>query len=398
MRELNIALILECLRRQTPLSRSELAQITGLTKATVSSLVQELLEAGTVPGEKGRPAILLQLNPDAGYILGAEIGLNFISVILANFATQVLWRRKEIIPDPQEQNVVLDHTVQIIRAACDYIKGSTSPVLGLGLGLPGLVNPETGFLRFAPTLGWKDLPLRDLFEDQLHFQVCVDTSARMAALGESYFGAGRGADFVLYLSLGVELNGGIVLNRRTLTGAVGLAGQVGHMTIESRGARCSCGNYGCWEMYASIPALFQRLQNRQFAGPVSSPLDPAHYELDRLSVEGAVEAARTGDSRARAALDETGWYVGIGLTSLINALNPQRVVLGGDLSVAHEFIVPAIQAVLQERALQGSLGAAEIVIAAHGRDACMMGGIAHVYQRVLSRPLEVNFRQTAAFV
>lgn len=390
MREMNIALILECLHRDAPLSRAQLAQITGLNKTTVSSLVKELLDArfvrenGMDSGDKGRPAIRLNLNPNAGCIIGAEIGVDFISAILTDFSAEVLWQHKESTTDLRGQEVILSRAMEILRDACAHAQRES--ILGLGLGAPGLVDVSTGTLLFAPNLRWTDVPLRRMLESQFNFPIYVDNEASMAALGESYFGAARGSDFVLYVSSGVGLGGGIVLNRRILPGVAGFAGEVGHMTIDPNGRQCNCGNFGCWETYVSQWAVFRRVRDAITAGQASSLVEATQGDLEKLTIPSVVEAARGGDAVARAALEETGRYLGIGLANLINALNPQRVVFGGILSLAHEFLLPVINAVVRERALRWSRETAEIVIASYGADACVMGGVATVYHHALSQP------------
>ena len=392
MREMNLALLLECLRREAPLSRADLALITGLTKAAVSSLVRELIEAryvrelGPDVGNKGRPSVPLELNPNVGYLLGAEIGVDSISVILTNFAAQVIWRHDEPLAT-REQSAVLARLVAIVNLAWAETRAHQQTILGLGLGLPGLVNVGTGTLLFSPNLGWTDVPLRDLLQAQFPFPIHIDNEANMAALGESYFGAARGSDLVLHLSCNVGVGAGLVVNRRLFSGIGGLAGEVGHMTIDPDGPPCNCGNRGCWETYVSKWAVLRRVQEAILSGRPTRLLDTIGHDLQQLTIPMIVDAARRGDSVARAALAETGTFLGIGLAGLINALNPERVVFGGVLSLAHEFILPTLREEVRKRAMHWAADAAEIVVAAHGTDACVMGGIATVYYRVLTEPL-----------
>jgi glucokinase-like ROK family protein len=396
MREMNIALILECLRRDAPLSRSELARMTSLNKATVSSLVKELLdshfvrEIGFDSGDKGRPSIPLDLNPEAGCIIGAEIGVDFISVILTNFSAEVLWQQKENTTPDQGQEPILTRVVDILQDACFQARDHGLRLLGLGLGVPGLVDVSSGTLLFAPNLMWTNVPLQSRLQNKFNLPVYVDNEANMAALGESYFGAARGSDFVLFVSSGVGLGGGIVLNRQVLRGAAGFAGEVGHMTMDPNGPRCNCGNFGCWETFVSQWAVFRRVGEAIRRGQATSLLDAAQGSLERLTFPMVVEAARSGDAVARAVLEETGQYLGIGLANLINALNPQRVVFGGILSLGHEFLLPTIHKVVQQRALRWSRETTEIVIADCGDNACVMGGVATVFHHILSQPLEVT--------
>lgn len=393
---MNIALILECLRRDAPLSRSELAQMTGLNKATVSSLVKELLdshfvhEAGIDTGDKGRPSIQLNLNPQAGCIIGAEVGVDFISVILTNFSAEVLWRHKESTAQLKGQEPILNRLIEILQEACLQAQALGQNLLGMGLGLPGLVDSASGTLLFAPNLTWRNVPIRALLQSKFNFTVYVNNEANMAALGESYFGAARDSDFVLYVATGVGLGGGIVLNRQVIPGAAGFAGEVGHMTMDPNGPRCNCGNFGCLETYVSQWALFRRVREAIESGQNSSLCEATGGNLESLTLMMIIEAADQGDAVALAAFQETARYLGIGLANLINALNPQLIVFGGIYSLAHKHLLPTVREVIQQRALRWSRETTELVLPMYGEDACAMGGVATVFHHVLSQPLEVT--------
>ncbi len=398
MREMNTALILECLHQHAPLSRARLAVMTGLNKATVSSLVRELLDAqfvrenGLNTGDTGRPAIQLELNPGAGAIIGGEIGVDFTSILLADFSAGVLWRVYERTSHLDDQRAVLERIVAGLEQARDAAHKAGLPVLGLGLGVPGLVDVATGTVLFAPNLGWTDVPLRQALESRFDFPIYVDNEANLAALGEVYFGAAEDARYVLYIHSSVGLGAGVVIDRRILAGVAGLAGEVGHMTLEPDGPLCTCGNYGCWETFASQRALFRRIRDAVAAGRETWLTEATEGRLDPLTIQLVIAAAKRGDAVTLEALAETGRYLGIGLAALINLLNPERVVFGGMLSLAHEYLLPPMRAEIERRALRWSREGADIVIAAYGPDACAIGGVATVYHRVLSRPLAVRER------
>lgn len=393
VREFNLSIILNALRDHSPVSRASLATATGLNKTTVSSLVQQLIDANFVSEigagrteETGRPGILLELNPRAGCIIGAEIGVDFISAIVTDFAAEIMWRHLEQIDMHSSRESTIGRTLEVIKEGIEQTRGRCKAVLGLGLGLPGVVDVGSGTLLFAPNLGWRNVPLREMLQGEFDFPVYVDNEANMATLGESYFGVARGAKNVLYVSAGVGLGGGIVLDGRILSGTAGFAGEVGHMTMVIDGLDCNCGNHGCWETLVSREALYRRIRDEVASGNTSS-LTP--YVLDKsklLTVDLIVEAARSGDEVAIAALEETAYYLGIGLANLVNALNPEIVVFGGILSIGSDFLMPVVSRVIKERALRWSVDSIQVLAAAHGVDACVMGGIAAVYNQILSQP------------
>ncbi|MEJ2148652.1 MAG: ROK family protein [Chloroflexota bacterium] len=396
MREMNLSLILNTLRVHAPISRAGLSGVTQLNKTTVSSLVRELLdselirEIGVDPTvtDIGRPAINLEVNPGVGTIIGADIGVDYISVIAANFAVEIVARRYENTSELTTSQEILDRAVAVIHEVYQEVTATSlgQPVFGIGLGLPVLVDSATGTLLFAPNLSLHDIAVRELMEKEFSIPVYVDNEANLAALGETYFGAGRESNYVLYVVSSVGLGGGIVIDGRLMTGAAGFAGEFGHMTLDPAGLRCSCGNFGCFETLVSQRALYRRIRSAVGTGKPSLLVEATEGDLNRLTVPMIVEAAEEGDVVARTALEETGNWLGIGIASLINALNPERVVFGGTLSIAHEYLLPVVKEVVAKRALRWSNETAEIVIAEHGPDASVIGGIAAIYRQILSNP------------
>jgi len=390
VREINLSIILNALRDHAPVSRASLAATTGLNKTTVSSLVQQLIEANFVyeigadrTEDTGRPGILLKLDPGAGRIVGVEIGVDFVSVIVTDFAAEIIWRRREQTDAHPSQEQIISHTLEIIKAGIEETDKEKTAVLGLGIGLPGLVDVKIGTLLFAPNLQWRDVNLRKILSSEFDFPVYVGNEANMATLGESYFGVARGAKSVLYVSAGVGLGGGIVLDGQILAG---FAGEVGHMTLEIHGERCNCGNYGCWETLVSQEALFKRVRATARASETTSLFTHLHDEHDGLTVPRVVQAAAQGDRIAIEALNDTAFYLGVGLANLVNAFNPEILVFGGVLSVGSEFLMPVVRQTIRERALRWSVDSTQVLVAAYGLDSCVMGGVAAVYHQILSQP------------
>lgn len=400
VRQRNLSVILNRLREEAPISRAALAEITGLNKTTVSSLVQELIESqfvreiGIESSGVGRPAVLLDLNPLAGYIISAEIGVDFISVICTDFGPDVIWSHREAIdPTAMSQRDVLERLLSLLDRAKKVGRQLCGTLLGISVGVPGLVDEESGTLLYAPNLRWRDVPVRALLSSVFEVPlICVDNEANMAALGEYYFGVARGYDEVLYISAGVGLGGGIVRNGHLVRGASGFAGEFGHMTMDPDGEPCNCGNRGCWETQVSQAALFRYIRRAVEKGHQTVLLDMVGENLSLLTVPMVVEAARTGDSVAVHAFEMVGRHLGIGIASLVNALNPELVVFGGILSLGGEFLLPLVNEEVERRALRWNREATRVVLAQHGFDACVMGGVAMVYQAVLANPRSLIYK------
>lgn len=391
---------MRCLRECAPIYRAQVAEITGLNKTTVSSLVSDLIAQqfvleGTpgavdrVNGRTGRPAVMLELNPNAGCAVGAEVGVDFLSVAVANFTGDVIWRQTERTRHLQGQHAIIDRLLALLHLAIEQGKTLTQRVLGIAVGVPALVSLDSGAVLFAPNLGWENVPLAALLRSEFDCPVFLDNEANLAALAEAKYGAARGFDEVLYISAGAGLGGGIIREGHLYRGASGLAGEFGHMRAVAASERpdladelCGCGNRGCWETIVSERALFADIRRRVASGETSllwwaASDHPLHTPL---TVPMVVDAAQAGDRVAVEALKSLGRALGSGIASLVNALNPELVVLGSSLSLAGEFLLPVIEAELSEHALRWSRSAARVVTAQHRSDACVKGGIATVIE------------------
>ena len=398
VRQINLALMMHILRTRAPISRATLSSETGLNKATVSDLVSELIEKefvrelGFASSGTGRPATQLMLNPAAGFLIGCEIGVGFIEVLVTDFGPEVIWQTKEEISPELGSAATLQRVLDLLHQAIEKGRPAGTRLMGIALGIPGMVDHNTGTLRFAPNLKWRDVPLRQVLE-QANFgaPIFIDNEANMAALGEYYFGVAQGHQEVLYLSGNVGLGGGLLREGKLSRGANGVAAEFGHITMDPDGILCNCGNRGCWETLVSQTALFRYIGESLHDGEDSALAAFFSGEnTQRLTVPLVVEAAKAGDAVAIHALQRVGHSLGIGIASLLNALNPELVVLGGILSMASEFLLPMVDEEIQKRALYWNRESVRVLPAAHGSDACAKGGIATIYQSVLTHANTVS--------
>jgi glucokinase-like ROK family protein len=396
VRELNRSIVLERLWVASPLSRADLAVATGLNKTTVSNLVDEMIAAGFVReigrnvSAGGRPGVLLEFDPDAGWIIGAEIGVGHLSIVLANLRADIAWRRQVDFDLTDGLETVLDKLTALLRQARQHSQRSRRHLMGAGITVPGLVDVSSGRLIFEPNMGWRDVPLRQLLHARLQVPVYVDNDANAAALAERYFGVAQDVDTFAYVVANIGLGAGLVMGGQIYPGVSGYAGEAGHTTIDPDGPLCRCGNRGCWERLASQRALIERAQAALRAGQPSLLHAASGDGRQGLTLEGILEAARQGDTVARQTLSETGTYLGIGIANLVNLLNPTLIAFGGSLSLAHEYLLPTARQVVEARAMRELRQVARIVVSAFQADACVIGGVALVLHELLSRPRLVH--------
>ncbi|MGI9860806.1 ROK family protein [Moorella naiadis] len=286
------------------------------------------------------------------YVAGIDLGGTNISAIFMDAEGQthgwVTWPT-EAARGPAE---VINRIISLTKFLMDKNSITAQQLRGIGLGVPGLVNSREGRSVFSPNLpGWRDIPVAGLVAAGTGVPVLIDNDVRMAAWGEKLLGAGRDREDVICLTLGTGIGAGIFIQDKLYTGRDESAGEIGHVTVEKDGPRCSCGNYGCLEMYASGRGIARRMRAAIAAGAASLVLDLAHGDAGSITAAMVCQAAARGDQAAEQVIKETAVYLGIALAGLANILNPQRIVLGGGVMGAGELLLAPVRRVVRERAM-----------------------------------------------
>jgi len=400
VRELNLSTVLRLIHTQSPISRAQLAVVTGLNKSTISSLVDELLkrklvhEVGSNSGGAGRPATLLEINPQAGCIVGVEFGVDFVSVAVTDFLGSILWRQTEDADPAKGQQKMIDQTLAIVKEAMTTGKRKGQHFLGLGLSTPGTVNLKQGVLIFAPNLHWRNVPFRKIFSYHTKLKVYIENDANAAAIAEHLFGMARHSKDFIFVFAGVGIGGGLFLNGQLYRGGNGYAGEIGHSPIMAEPSQtvCHCGNRGCWETYANQYSIIQRVQARLEVKRSSIVPKLMAEQNAPLTIPLIKQAADAGDTEAIESFAEAGHAMGQGFAGLINIFNPEKIILGGPLSIAGEYLLPGIKETITRHAFPEIDKQAEVLLSSFGPDASLIGAIAIVVDDVLSNPMIVERR------
>jgi len=400
VRETNLSSVLRLIHDEAPLSRARLASMTGLNKSTVSSLVEELLERGLVhetgmnSAGAGRPATLLEINPRAGCIIGVELGVDFVAAVLTDFMGRILWREQTLADPAESQEKTLELTLTLVQQAIAACQSMDRPLLGLGLATPGTVDLSEGVLVFAPNLHWHNVPLREIFSLPTGLRVFIENDANAAAVAEHLFGAARRSRDFIFVFVGVGIGGGLFLNGQLYRGHNGFAGEIGHSPIMAEPFQnpCHCGNRGCWETYANQYSIIQRVEARLEAK--RSTLIPAMLAEQNapLSIPLIKRAADAGDAEAIASFAEAGAAMGQGFASLINIFNPEKIILGGPLSIAGEYLLPQVKETVDKHSLPEIDQQVQVCLSAFGPDASLIGAVSIVVDDILSNPARLERR------
>ena len=399
LRENNLSAVLRFIYHEAPISRSQLAVKTGLNKSTISSLVEDLLErrliheTGINSAGKGRPSTMLEIHPKAGVVVSVELGVDFVGAAAIDFKGNILWRKLDAADPAASQEKTLGQTMALVEETIRVCRQEGRRILGLSFSIPGTVDLDEGILIYAPNLSWRNVQLRKLFSAYTGLRVFIENDANAAAVAEHLFGVAQKLRDFLFVFAGVGLGSGLFLNDKLYRGKGGYAGEIGHTAIIAEPFQnpCQCGKLGCWETYANQLSILRRVETRLQRAPERS-LIPSLMAQQHASLSLSVikQAAEAGDPGAIESLSEAGSAMGAGFAVLVNIFNPEKIVLGGPVSIAGEFLMPSIRESVGQHAMQENLSQTEISLSAFGPDASLVGAAAVVVDDVLTYPSHVE--------
>lgn len=337
LKEINRILVRDTIRKRGPIARSEIARMTGLTPPTVSIIVNDMLsscivrEVGRGVSTGGRRPILLELNPQAGFVLAVRIQRGEIVTALLDLTGNVLGhqliRRDTSIPEKVAEAIRQSMDLLIVTA-----KVKPERVLYCGVALPGLINSNDGMVVQAPNLAWENVPFADILREAFRgIPVHIENISNAAALGEQTYGSGQGCANLIYLNLSVGIGAGIIIDNRVYGGALGYAGEIGHIAVVlEAGPRCDCGRYGCFEALCGVRAVLSRIKDciRDEA------LLEMGFQKDRLTISDVINTRLSELPEVREVLGDTGRTIGLVIGNMLNLFNSEMVILGGELSRA----------------------------------------------------------------
>lgn len=302
------------------------------------------------------------------WVVGVDLGgTNIVVGLIPMEGGEVLGLRNMPTESVRGAKFVVDRMIGLVEQSIAEVLsahgGTREDIAGVGIGSPGPLDRKTGTVINTPNLGWRNFPLRDLIANAVHLPATLDNDANCATYGEWWQGAGRGTRTLVGLTLGTGIGGGIVLDGQIYHGCSDVAGEIGHMTIDSNGRRCKCGNYGCLEQYASGPAIAVRAIEGIEAGAESVLVDMVNGRLEDITAATVYEATRQGDDYATEVMKDTAKFLGAGVASIINILNPEMVVIAGGVTRAGDTLFEPLRAEVRKRSFRSAQECCRIVSA-----------------------------------
>ena len=369
LRERNRRRLLDTLRRNGSASRADLARLTGLSRSTVSTLVADLQTSGLVvehePDERtpqqGRPPTLLTLDRSAGLVLGIDFGHERVHVAIADLSRTILAESVRELDVDRSAEQALTTAVELADEVVAEAGVDDDRILGVGVGLSGPVDVAEGIVHAGKILpGWTGVRPVDELGARLGLRVHLDNDANLGALAEVTFGAGTGVRDAIYIMVSGGVGAGLILGGELYRGTGGTAGELGHVLVDEAGPICRCGNRGCLEMMAGGRAIIELLR-------------PSHG--DDLTLDEVIGLVSGGDSGARRAIADAGRVLGRSVAAIVNAFNPELIIVGGDVSAAGDVLLDPLREAVHRYAIPSAAEDVRITCGVLGDRAEVLGAL-----------------------
>lgn len=315
-------------------------------------------------------------------VLAVDLGGTKILTAIVSDNGEMLAREYLLTRADQGPESVIDRLLSAIEHILSQGNIGSSGVGSISIASAGAIDMEKGVITLSPNLpAWRDIPLRDIVKERLGIDTFVLNDADAAALGEHRFGAGKGVNNLIFVTVSTGIGGGIIIDGRLYSGASGCAGEIGHMTVDVNGQKCNCGNVGCWETLASGGAIAREAKRRIGQGERSSLTEMAEGGIENITAEKVSLAARAGDNLALDVITRAAGYFGVGIANLVNIFNPEMVIVGGGVAKMGDILLEPARQMVRERAYQLAADAVRIVPARLGDDSGVLGAAVFAFEQ-----------------
>ena len=387
--EMNRSAIVRILQQKEVCTRAEIAKLMGLTQASITKLVGYLIEMGVVSevgivkGNGNRRSIGLRLNAEKNLVIGVKFSRHVFAIGVFDISGKLYTQKETEFGLDENTGIVLAQMKKQIRDLLDEYKN----IVAIGLALPGPYLRKEGRIAMVTRMpSWHNINFIEEFENEFDKPVFIEQDANAGALAEWWFGDhGRPLSSLTYFLVGEGVGSGVVDNDRLLLGYQGIASEVGHISIDYNGPVCECGNRGCLELYSSTTAFLKEAKLKL------PELFRDKCENRTMACERVFDAARSGNTKAKALVEKIAEYIGYGCVTLINAYDPEIIVIGDSISKADELILPTIKRIVEERTIPEISSRVRIKISKLSIDPTLYGAAAIATDRVLRKPSEYLF-------
>lgn len=381
--------VINIIRNNGPIFKAEISRMTGLSIPTIMKITEDFIkknlvrEIGKGESRGGKPPQLLEFIPDSNYIIGVDVGTTNIISIMMDLSSSII--HKCMVPTnlKEPSNIIIEQITDLIRKTVDNAGIDNKRILGIGIGVPGLLDSEAGTVVFSPDFGWENIDIIAPIKESFSMPIILENVTRVMAMGERWFGKAKNSDNFLCINLGYGIGSAVIIGGELYKGSSGTAGEFGHMTLEKNGPLCFCGNYGCLEALASANAISKKARYFIEKGEKSAILDFAKGDINAIEAKTVFDAAKQGDTLANEILNEATEYIGIAIANKINFLDPELIILEGGVAKAGDFLVETINKVIRKRQMKSAGKHARIVISDLGANAAAIGAASLILKSLI---------------
>lgn len=343
--------VLDLIRTTGLISRIEIARQTGLSQATITGITAEFIEEGLIEEKQtgeykgGRRPILLAIKPDGVHVVGINLTIDQIRIVIINFEAEI--KASHIFPlqkksySPEDLIEIISQQLQECIWEANFSKDR---IIGVGIGLPGPVDFESGIVRFLPNYDWKDIPFRKMLQERINHPVFLDNSSNNLTIAEYWYGNGKGIRDFFVITIENGVGAGIIINGQLIRGNDGIASEFGHISINPNGPQCRCGRKGCIEAYVGNTSIFREAIKLHAKGSWNSSLD----NFESITISDVIKELQTGNNHLSEVYRQAGSILGQGIFNLIALLNPQRIIITGKGVIAGDYLFASMHQALNK--------------------------------------------------
>ncbi len=384
---MNKQTVINIIRRNGPIHRAEISRMSGLSIPTIMKITDEFIENGLIrengkaKSTGGKPPLLLEFIADAYYIIGVDVGTTNTIVILMDLSAKIINRSVVATCTSRKSDIIIRRVIDTIEKVFSQSEVELSKILGIGIGIPGLIDKEQGVVKFSPDLGWENVDLVGPISEKFNLPIMIDNVTRAMAVGERSFGVALGVSNFICINLGYGIGAALFIDGEIYSGSSDSAGEFGHMTMEKDGPLCDCGNHGCLEALASANAISKEARQKIKNGHQSLITEMVEGDLEKIEAKTIYDAAKKGDELALEIVGRATEHIGIAVASIINLFDPDMVILAGGVVAAGSILTDAISRKSDSRKMKFAGGNTSIVTSQLGANAAAVGAASFILRR-----------------
>lgn len=386
---MNKATVIELLRKNDRTFKAELSRMTRLSQPTILKIIEELnqkkliTQLGLGQSTGGKMPDLIGLNYNQHHIMGVDIGSTRILAVIINLQGEIIYSMENSVSAAEGQEVVISHLIKVIQDTLAAGKELHYNIIGVGIGMPGLIDQKKGNVVFSPNFGWENVPLLNILKESIQLPIRIDNVSRTMACGEKYFGDCGDVDNFVCVNIGHGIGAAMMVNGELYSGSSSTAGEFGHFSVRQNGRICECGNRGCLQSIASGNAIARTAREFVESGMGNEMLQAAHNDINAIDAKIVFDLAAKKNPAAMEIVKEVVHYLGISMANLINLMDPHAIVITGGVSKAQDTLIQPLTAEIRNHQMRNAGRSVRVYVSRLGDNCAAIGAAAMIMKEFI---------------